>query len=56
LDLQCAGQAVALECTIGWVDYKSGDVPSDLIKRAQDVLQLYKKASQDSSSATLTLR
>ena len=56
LEMQCAGQAVTLECTIGWVDYKSGDVPSDLIKRAQDVLQLYKKASQDSSSATLTLR
>ena len=55
-ELQCAGQTVTLECSIGWVDYKSGDVPSDLIKRAQDVLQLYSKASQDSSSATLTLR
>jgi len=55
-ELQCAGQTVTLECSIGWVDYKSGDVPSDLIKRAQDVLQLYKKASQDNSSATLTIR
>lgn len=53
LEMKCSGQDVALTCSVGWIDYKPGEVPSDLIKRAGDVLQLYKKASNDTGSITL---
>jgi diguanylate cyclase (GGDEF)-like protein len=52
LEMKCSGQDIALTCSIGWIDYQPGEVPSDLIKRAENVLQLYRKASKDSSSAT----
>jgi diguanylate cyclase (GGDEF)-like protein len=56
MELKCGGQNVVLTYSIGWIDYKPGEVPSDLIKRAQEVLQLYKKASSASSSPTLIVQ
>ena len=48
LKMKCSGQDIALTYSIGLVDYKPGEVPSDLIKRAENVLRLYKQASKDS--------
>lgn len=56
LEMKSSGQDVALTYSVGWIDYKPGEVPSDLLKRAGDVLQLYKKASKDSFSTTLVVR
>ncbi|HXJ15902.1 MAG TPA: GGDEF domain-containing protein [Candidatus Polarisedimenticolia bacterium] len=56
LEMKCAGQDIALTYSIGWIDYKPGEVPADLIKRAESVLQLYKNASNDSPSSTLIVR
>ncbi|HEV2490219.1 MAG TPA: GGDEF domain-containing protein [Candidatus Acidoferrales bacterium] len=56
LNLKCSGKDIALAYSVGWIDYKRGEVPSDLFKRAGDVLQLYKKASKDVTSATLVIR
>lgn len=56
LEMRCSGQNITLTYSVGWIDYKPGEVPSDLFKRAGDVLQLYKKASKDSLSATLVVR
>jgi diguanylate cyclase (GGDEF)-like protein len=56
LAMKCSGQDIALTFSAGWIDYKPGEVPSDLFKRAGDVLLLYKKASQDSFSTTLVVR
>ena len=56
LEMKCSGQDIALTYSVGWIDYKPGDVPSDLLKRAGDVLQLYKQASKDSFSSTLVVR
>lgn len=56
LDMKCAGQDISLTYSVGWIDYKPGEVPSDLFKRAGDVLRLYKEASKDTSSATLVVR
>jgi diguanylate cyclase (GGDEF)-like protein len=56
LEIKCSGQGIALTYSVGWIDYKPGEVPSDLFKRAGDVLQLYKKASEDSFSTTLLVR
>jgi diguanylate cyclase (GGDEF)-like protein len=56
LEVKCSGQDIALTYSVGWIDYKPGEVPSDLFKRAEDVLQLYKKANKDSISTTLVVR
>ncbi|MGH9829459.1 MAG: GGDEF domain-containing protein [Blastocatellia bacterium] len=42
LEIKCGGQDITLTYSVGWIDYKRGEVPSDLFKRARDVLQLYK--------------
>jgi hypothetical protein len=54
--MKSSGQDIALTYSVGWIDYKPGEVPSDLLKRAGDVLQLYKKASKDSFSTTRVVR
>jgi len=56
LEMKCSGQDISISYSVGWMDYKPGEVPSDLLKRAVDVLQLYKKASKDSFSTTLVVR
>jgi diguanylate cyclase (GGDEF)-like protein len=55
VEMKVSGKNVALNYSIGWIDYKSGEVPSDLIKRAQEVLHLYEEASNDTSSERLVL-
>ena len=56
LEMKCAGEDVTVVWSVGWIDYKRGEVPADLFKRAKDVLQLYKAASKDSSAPTLVIR
>jgi diguanylate cyclase (GGDEF)-like protein len=56
LEMMCSGQDITLTYSAGWIDYKPGEVPSDLLKRADDVLQVYKNASKDSVSTTRVVR
>ncbi len=56
LVVECSGRKVELSCTNGWVDYQPGDLPSDLLKRASQILHLYENAAKESFSATLTTR
>lgn len=56
LEITSAGEKVALPYSTGWVDYQSGDLPSDLLKRASQILHLYENASVDSSATSLTNR
>jgi diguanylate cyclase (GGDEF)-like protein len=53
VEMKDSGQKLALACTSGWVDYQPGDLPSDLLRRATDILHLYKNASQDAISSSL---
>jgi len=53
LEMTCSGRQVSLTCTTGWVDYQPGDMPSDLLKRAAQILHLYETAANDSFSSTL---
>jgi diguanylate cyclase (GGDEF)-like protein len=53
LEIACAGQKVNLAYTTGWVDCQPGDLPSDLLKRAMQLLHLYENAAKDSFSSTL---
>jgi len=55
IDLECSGKKISLAYTTGWVDYQPGDMPSDLLKRASQLLHLYDNAAKESFSATGTL-
>lgn len=54
LELTCSGRKINLTYTTGWVDYQPGDLPSDLLKRASQILHLYENAAKESSASTLT--
>jgi diguanylate cyclase (GGDEF)-like protein len=54
MNLECAGKRISLAYTTGWVDYQPGDMPSDLLKRASQLLHLYGDAAKESYSATGT--
>ena len=53
MDLDCAGKKISLAYTTGWVDYQPGDMPSDLLKRASQLLHLYDNAGKDPYARTL---
>ena len=48
VDVTAAGKRVSLTYTTGWVDYQPGDLPSDLLKRAMNLLHLYNSAAERS--------
>jgi len=56
LEITSAGEKVALPYSTGWVDYQPGDLPSDLLKRASQILHLYENASMESSSTSHVAR
>ena len=53
LEMVCSGGKVDFAYTTGWVDYQPGDLPSDLLKRATQLLHLYESAAKDCFSSTL---
>jgi diguanylate cyclase (GGDEF)-like protein len=55
LEIVSAGEKIPIPYSTGWVDYQPGELPSDLLKRATQILHLYENASKDSSS-TLVAR
>jgi diguanylate cyclase (GGDEF)-like protein len=56
LDLICGGKKISLTYTTGWVDYQPGDMPSDLLKRATQLLHLYDNAAKDPYAKTAVSR
>jgi diguanylate cyclase (GGDEF)-like protein len=54
LDITAAGEKNSIPYSTGWVDYQSGELPSDLLKRATQILHLYENASKDTLSTTLS--
>jgi diguanylate cyclase (GGDEF)-like protein len=56
LEITSAGEKEVLPYSTGWVDYQPGELPSDLLKRASQILHLYENASLDSSSTSLAAR
>src|SRR5438477_13116844 len=53
IEVVCSGHRVNLAYTTGYVDYQPGDFPSDMLKRASQLLHLYENAAKESFSATL---
>ena len=56
LEIVSGGEKIPIPYSTGWVDYQPGELPSDLLKRATQILHLYENASKDSSSTTLVGR
>jgi diguanylate cyclase (GGDEF)-like protein len=56
LEIVSAGEKIAVPYSTGWVDYQPGEPPSDLLKRATQILHLYENASKDSSSINFVAR
>jgi diguanylate cyclase (GGDEF)-like protein len=54
LEVNCSGKKISLTYTTGWVDYQPGDMPSDLLKRASQLLHLYDNAAKNPYAATGT--
>jgi diguanylate cyclase (GGDEF)-like protein len=54
LEIVSAGEKNSIPYSTGWVDYQPGELPSDLLKRATQILHLYENASKDSFSTTLS--
>ena len=52
LEIEISGEDVTLTQSVSWIDYKPGEVPSDLIRRAEQVLHLYGKASREGAAKT----
>jgi diguanylate cyclase (GGDEF)-like protein len=50
LEIVSAGEKIALPYSTGWVDYQPGELPSDLLKRATQILHLYENAAKDSAA------
>jgi diguanylate cyclase (GGDEF)-like protein len=46
VEVPAVGKRLSLTYTTGWVDYQPGDLPSDLLKRATDLLHLYNSAAE----------
>jgi len=53
LEIVVAREKTAIPYSTGWVDYQPGELPSDLLKRATQILHLYEHASKDSFSTSL---
>jgi diguanylate cyclase (GGDEF)-like protein len=52
LETTYSGRKITLGYTTGWVDYQQGDMPSDLLGRAAELLHLYDTAAQESLATT----
>jgi diguanylate cyclase (GGDEF)-like protein len=56
LEIVSAGEKTSIPYATGWVDYQPGELPSDLLKRASQILHLYENASKDSPTTTTVSR
>ena len=56
LEIISAGDKISVPYSTGWVDYQAGEPPSELLKRANQILHLYENASKDSSSVVTAVR
>ena len=50
VEIVSSGDRVPLTYTTGWVDYQTGDLAADLLKRAANLLHLYDIATQSSAA------
>lgn len=56
VEIHCAGKKVPVSYSAGWIDYQSGEMPADLLKRAGEILELYHQAAKDDSSKAPLLK
>ena len=54
MEMTCSGKSIKLAYTTGWVDAQPEDTPSDLLKRAAQLLHLYDAAAKDSNASSVS--
>jgi diguanylate cyclase (GGDEF)-like protein len=54
LEIPWGNQRLTLDYSAAWVDHQRGELPADLLYRAEQMLQLYKSAGQDNLSPSLS--
>jgi len=52
--VKASGRQWTLDYTSGWIDYRRGDTPRDLLERAVEILELYQGAGEDGMVARRT--
>jgi diguanylate cyclase (GGDEF)-like protein len=50
LEITASGEKSTIPYSTGWVDYQAGDLPSDLVKRAKQILHLYEHAAKNTAT------
>jgi diguanylate cyclase (GGDEF)-like protein len=50
LEITASGEKSNIPYSTGWVDYQAGDLPSDLVKRAKQILHLYQDAAKNTAT------
>jgi diguanylate cyclase (GGDEF)-like protein len=50
LEITAGGEKIVIPYSTGWVDYQQGDLPSDLLKRANAILHLYSDAAKNTET------
>lgn len=53
LEVNCAGQRIPISCSGGWLDCQPGELPAELLKRADEMLRLYKNAGTEATDPAL---
>jgi diguanylate cyclase (GGDEF)-like protein len=56
LEMKCGSQQITLTYSAGWIDYQPGELPANLLERAGQILELYKKAGKDCLSPARAIR
>lgn len=49
--INCAGAKVPVSYSTGWIEYQTGELPADLLKRASEILKLYHHAGKEDAVA-----
>ncbi len=45
-ELHCGGQKIPITCSGGWLDYQPGELPAELLKRANRAALLVKESKK----------
>lgn len=53
VEVEWRGRRYCVDFAAAWVDYRPGEMPSELLRRVDDVLALYRRAASESQAAAV---
>lgn len=51
LEVKCGGKQFSVTCSTATIDYQAGEAPAEFLKRADDLLKLYRNLAESAPSA-----